>query len=228
MENKNLHKGHRERVKKLFLDCGLDSFSDHQVLELLLFYCVPMKDTNELAHKMINEFGSLSNLFEADPVLIMSKCKVSLNVAVLISIIPQVSRRYYTSKFLVDKSVLNSTKKIGNYAIALMLGRVVEHFFIICLNSQRKLIESVLVAEGTIDETPIYPRKIVEIALKYNATSIVLVHNHPGGSFFPSEQDIKSTKKLISILEPINIEVLDHIIISGNEYYSFVEHGTLN
>ena len=106
-----------------------------------------------------------------------------------------------------------------------MLGRVVEHFFIICLNSQRKLIESVLVATGTIDETPIYPRKIVEVALKYNATSIVLVHNHPGGSFFPSEQDIKSTRKITSVLEPINIEVLDHIIISGNEYYSFVERG---
>ena len=222
---KNLHMGHRERMRKLFLDCGLDNFSDHQVLELLLFYCIPIKDTNELSHKMINEFGSLSNLFEADPVVIMNKCKVSLNVAVLISMIPQISRRYYTSKFLIDKPVLDSTKKIGNYAVALMLGRVVEHFFIICLNSQRKLIESVLVATGTIDETPIYPRKIVEVALKYNATSIVLVHNHPGGSFFPSEQDIKSTRKITSVLEPINIEVLDHIIISGNEYYSFVERG---
>ena len=224
----DIHKGHRDRMKKYFLNNGLDSFSDHQVLELLLFYCVPRRDTNELAHKMIKEFGSLYNLFDSDPYVVSRKCEVSLNVATLISLMPQIARRYYTSKFLLDKPVLNSTKKIGNYAIALMLGRVVEHFFIICLNNQRKLIESVLVAEGTVDETPIYPRKIVEIALKYHATSIVLVHNHPGGSLLPSEQDIKSTKKIISVLEPINIEVLDHIIVSGNEYYSFVENEILN
>ena len=224
----DMHKGHRERMKKYFLDCGLDSLSDHQVLELLLFYCVPRRDTNELAHKMIKEFGSLYNLFDSDPHVIARKCEVSLNVAILIAMMPQIARRYYTSKFLLDRPVLNSTKKIGNYGIALMLGRTVEHFFIICLNSQRKLIESVLVAEGTVDETPIYPRKIVEIALKYHATSIVLLHNHPGGSFLPSQQDIDSTRKIISVLEPINIEVLDHIIISGNEYYSFVENGILD
>lgn len=223
----NLHKGHRERIKKRFIDYGLDSFSDHQVLELLLFYCVHMRDTNELAHKMINEFGSLTNLFDADPIVIMNKCSVSMNVAVLISMIPALSRRYHTNKYLLDKPILNSTKKIGNYAIALMLGRTVEHFFLICLNSQRKLIESVLVSEGTVDETPIYPRKIVEIVLKYHATSIVLVHNHPGGSFIPSNSDIESTQKIISALEPLNIEVLDHIIVSGNDYYSFVERNTL-
>lgn len=224
---KNLHKGHRERIRKRFADYGLDSFSDHQVLELLLFYCIPMKDTNELAHKMINEFGSITNLFDADPVTIMNKCSVSMNVAVLISMIPSLARRYSTNKFLLNKPILNSTKKIGNYAVALMMGRTVEHFFLICLNNQRKLIEAVLVAEGTVDETPIYPRKIVEIALRYQATSIVLVHNHPGGSFFPSNPDIESTKKIISALEPLNIEVLDHIVVAGNDYYSFVERDTL-
>lgn len=224
---KNLHKGHRERVRKRFIDYGLDSFDDHQVLELLLFYCLPMRDTNELAHKMINEFGSLTNLFEADPIVIMNKCDVSLNTAVLIAMIPSLARRYSTNKFLFEKPILNSTKKIGNYSVSLMLGRIVEHFFIICLNAQRKLIESVLVTVGTVDETPIYPRKIVEIALKYQATSIVLVHNHPSGSFLPSKADIESTKKIIGALEPLNIEVLDHIVVSGNDYYSFVERNTL-
>lgn len=225
--NKNLHKGHRERVRKRFIDYGLDSFDDHQILELLLFYCVPMRDTNELAHKMINEFGTLYSLFDADPVVIMNKCKVSMNVAVLVSMIPSLARRYSVSKFLVEKPILNSTKKIGNFSIALMMGRVVEHFFIICLNAQRKLIEPVLVSEGTVDETPIYPRKIVEIALKYQATSIVLLHNHPSGSIYPSRADIESTNKIKSALEPLNIEVLDHIIVSGNDYYSFVERNTL-
>ena len=223
----NLHKGHRVRVKKQFMNFGLDAFNDHQVLELLLFYCVPMKDTNELAHEMLNEFGSLVNLFEADPTLIMSRCRVSMNVAVLISMIPQLFRRYSTNKFLVDRPVLNSTKKIGNYAVALMMGKVIENFYLICLNNQRKLIEAVLVSEGTIDEIPIYPRKIVEIVLKYNATSIVLVHNHPGGSFEPSLPDIEATQKIIRALEPLDIEVLDHIVVAGNAYYSFVERGTI-
>ena len=225
--SENLHKGHRERVRKRFIDCGLDSFDDHQVLELLLFYCVPMRDTNELAHKMINEFGSLVNLFEADPKVIASRCKVSINVAVLVSMIPSLARRYCTNKYLIDRPVLNSTKKIGRFSVALMTGRTIEHFFIVCLNTQRRLIEAVLIADGTVDETPVYPRRIVEATLKYQTSSIVLVHNHPSGSFYPSQSDIESTKKIIDVLAPINIEVLDHIIVSGEKYYSFVEHNTL-
>jgi len=114
---KKLHEGHRQRVKTRYLTEGLDAFEDHQVLEMLLFFCIPMKDTNELAHKMVSEFGSLAGLFEADPKDICKRCGVSENTALLVSLIPSLSRRYFKGKW-GDKPVLNSSTKAGEYAMS--------------------------------------------------------------------------------------------------------------
>lgn len=120
--DKSLHEGHRKRVKERFANEGLDSFNDHQVLELLLFYAIPMKDTNELAHKMIKEYGSLSGLFEADSKDICKRCQVSENTAILVSLIPSLSRRYFKGKW-GQKPILNSVTKAGEYAVSLFIGR---------------------------------------------------------------------------------------------------------
>lgn len=138
---KNLHEGHRKRVKERFIIEGLDSFNDHQVLELLMFYAIPMKDTNELAHKMIKEFGSLSGLFEANPKDICNKCGVSENSAILISLIPSLARRYFKGKW-GEKIVLNSASKAGEYSVSLFVGKHYENFYIICLDSQNKVNHS--------------------------------------------------------------------------------------
>lgn len=219
---KELHKGHRERVKDRYIYSGLDSFEDHQVLELILFYCYPMVDTNEKAHKMINEFGTLTNLLDANPLDIEKRCKVSTNVAVLLSLIPPLSRRYLKSKW-GKKMVLDSSAKVGNYAISLFMEKKNEAFYLICLDSQRKLNFAPLISEGTIDQAPIYTREIVEQALKYQAASVIITHNHPSGLLVASRADIEATKKIIMALETINIEVLDHIIVAGEEYMSFAE-----
>lgn len=223
---KNVHQGHRQRVKTRFLTEGLDGFEDHQVLEMLLFFSIPMKDTNELAHKMLNEFGSLAGLFEADPKDICKRCGVSENTAVLVSLIPSLSRRYFNRRW-GDKPVLNSSSKAGEYAVSLFAGRTYEVFFVICLDSQNKVNYAALVHEGTINESPVYPRLIVETVLRHQANSVILAHNHPGGSLQPSHEDMAITKKIASALEPISVQVMDHIIVAGDKYMSFKERALI-
>ncbi|KJS88413.1 MAG: DNA repair protein RadC [Peptococcaceae bacterium BICA1-8] len=222
----NVHKGHRQRVKERYLKEGLDSFADHQVLELLLFYAIPMKDTNELAHRMIKEFGSLALLFEAHPQEITQRCGVSENIAILVSLIPPSSRRYFKGKW-GDKPVLNSSQKSGEYAVTLFAGRIYEVFYLICLDTQNRVVHAVLVHEGTINEAPVYPRIIVETALRHQAHSVILAHNHPGGSLNPSKADIDVTQRIKTALNPIDIKVIDHIVVAGGKYVSFAEQGLI-
>lgn len=223
---KKLHEGHRQRVKARYLTEGLDAFADHQVLEMLLFYCIPMKDTNELAHKMIKEFGSLAGLFEADPKDICQRCGVSENTAILVSLVPSLARRYFKGKW-GDKPVLDSSTKAGEYAISLFTGRTYEAFYVISLDARNRVNYAALVHEGTINEAPVYPRLIVETALRHQANSVILAHNHPGGSLQPSQADKEVTRRIAAALEAISIRVTDHVIVAGEKYYSFAEHGLL-
>jgi DNA repair protein RadC len=221
-----LHEGHRERVKNRFLAEGLDNFADHQILELLLFYCIPLRDTNDLAHKLLNEFGSLAGLFEASPEEICKRCKVKTNTAVLLSLIPSLARRYFTGKW-GEKPLLSSSAKAGEYVISLFVGRTYEAFYLLCLNAQNRVNYAALVHEGTINEAPVYPRLIVETALRHQASAVILAHNHPGGSLRPSGADKEVTERIVTALGAISIQVADHIIVAGEEYYSFMEHGLL-
>lgn len=223
---KKVHEGHRQRVKARFINEGLDAFEDHQILELLLFYCIPLKDTNELAHKMISEFGSLSGVFEAGPEDVSKRCGVSENTAVLVSLIPSLARRYFKGKW-GEKPVLNSSSKAGEYAVSLFIGKTYEVFYVICLDNQNRVNYAALVHEGTINEAPVYPRIIVETALRHQAGNVILAHNHPGGSLSPSGADIEVTKKISAALEAISINVVDHIIVAGDRYTSFAEKGLL-
>lgn len=224
--DKNPHRGHRQRVKNRVIKEGIDSFEDHQILELLLFYCIPMKDTNELAHDLIHAFGSLSGVFDADPQDLCEKVGVSENTGMLLTLIPALARRYQQGKY-TEKAELGSTTKAGAYAMTLFTGRLNEVFYVICLNSQNKVNHATLLHEGTINEAPVYPRLIVETALRHQATSIILAHNHPGGSRQPSQADVEVTKKIKIATEAISITVADHIIVAGEGYYSFAENRML-
>ena len=221
-----MHEGHRKRLKMRFLKEGLDSFEPHQVLELLLFYSIPRKDTNELAHKLLERYGSLSGVFDADIKDIVKVPGIGENTAFLLNLIPHLARRYHNDKW-GPKPELNSSTKAGNYAISLFAGRNYEAFFIICLDSQNRVNYSELVHEGTINEAPVYPRLLVEAAIRHKANSVILAHNHPGGTLTPSRADIEATKTICTALESISIKVIDHIIVCGDKYYSFAENGRL-
>jgi len=227
MPEHNIHEGHRSRIRERYITEGLDSFSDHEVVELLLFYCIPKRDTNELAHRMVKEFGTLHDLLEADPRDIARRCKVSLNTATLISMVAPLSRRYLRQKW-GNRPVLNSSTLAGNYAVSLFAGRVYECFFVICLDAQNRVNHAALVHEGTINEAPVYPRIIVETALRHKANSIILAHNHPGGSLRASSADTDVTRKICQAMKPIAIHVADHIIVAGDRYLSFAEQGLMD
>jgi len=224
--DKKLHEGHRQRVRARVLAEGLDAFEDHQVLELILFYCIPMKDTNEIAHTMIKEFGSIASLFEAQPEDIAKRCKVSLNTAIFLSLVPSLSRRYLKAKW-GDKPLLNSSTKAGEYVLSLLSGRTYEVFYVICLDSQNKVNYAALVHEGTINEAAVYPRLIVEAAIRHKAASVILAHNHPGGGMQPSKADIEVTQRIREALKAISIGTVDHVIAAGDKYYSFAENNLL-
>ncbi|HOK43755.1 MAG TPA: DNA repair protein RadC [Thermoclostridium caenicola] len=223
---KNIHAGHRERVRERFMEEGLDGFKDHEILELLLYYCVRQRDTNALAHRMLMEYGTLHDLLEAHPRDIARRCRVSLNTATLISLCVPLARRYMNRKW-GERPVLNSSFKAGEYAMTLFAGRIYEAFFAICLDSQNRVNHAALVHEGTINEAPVYPRLIVETALRHKASSVILAHNHPGGSLKPSVADIEVTKKIYAALKSISINVVDHIIVAGQSYTSFAEQGLI-
>lgn len=222
-----MHEGHRRRLKERFLKEGLDSFEKHQVLELLLFFSIPRKDTNEIAHELLNKYGSLSGVFEADPKDLANTPGIGESSALLLALIPDLSRRYFNDKWR-DKPELNSSTKAGQYAVTLFSGRPYEVFYIICLDAQNRVNYAQVVHEGTINEAPVYPRLIVEAALRHKANSVILAHNHPGGSLNPSRADIEATNRIKTALEAISISVVDHIIVCGGKYVSFAERGLLS
>lgn len=218
----NLHSGHRKRIKEKFIKNGLDSFCEHEILELLLFYCYPMKDTNKIAHELINEYQSLANLLEAPVEDIVSKCKVTENVAVLISLILPINQRYQLVKWN-KKVILDNSKKAGIFATSLFTGKTNENFYLICLDNNKQLIATPLVSEGTVNETSIYIRRVAELCFKFKAVYIFLSHNHPSGNLKESIEDVETTKLIFDALKPLGIVVLDHIIVSGYSYVSLAE-----
>jgi DNA repair protein RadC len=222
--NDNPHANHRSRIRQRYINNGIGAFAEHEILELLLFYCYPRCDTNKIAHRLVNEYGSLHDLMDADVKDIMNRCKVSENVAVLINLVPSLASVYFRGKWRA-KPFLDDEKKAGMYCISLFIDSTAERFYLLSLDTQRRLNYVSLITEGTLNETAVYPRQIVSEALKHHATAVILAHNHPGGAITPSRKDMTATAKIVEGLDFIGISVLDHIVVAGEKYYSFSARG---
>ena len=222
----NPHAGHRKRLKERFLREGLDAFEPHQILELLLFYAIAQRDTNEIAHRLLRQFGSLSHVLDASPKDLQELGGLSENTAALLSMIPQLSRAYNRDK-MQGQLVLDSSSRTGEYVQNLFVGRLYEAFFVICLDKHNRILHEEKVCEGTIDEVPCYPRLVVETVLRHRAKRVVLAHNHPAGARKPSNTDIEATHRLIRILREIEVEVIDHIIVGSDGFVSMADCGVL-
>lgn len=218
-----VHEGHRERMRERFLKEGGDGLANHEVLEMLLYGTIPRGDTNEIAHRLLNEFGSLTNLIEADPGEIVKTEGIGLKSAVFLSLLHELVRRYEQEK-LEKKTELTSIAVSADYCRGLLAYRPMECFYAIYLDSKRKVLHSYKAAEGSVNDAPISPRVVVEKALRYQATSVLLCHNHPRGGVKPSFDDIYLTTQLKKLLEPLGVEVVDHIIIGDHQYFSFLEN----
>jgi DNA repair protein RadC len=216
----NVHQSHRQRVYDRFISEGIESFADHEIIELLLFFAVPRKDVNPIAHRLIDEFGSLSGVLDADIESLEKIDGISFRSAILLNLIPSLLRRYNLDK-IQPRSALNSTEKSCEFAKALMIGKSNETCYILCLDNRNHLIKAAFIREGTQNELMINPRSIVESAIKYNASSVILVHNHPRGRIEPSFEDLDCTRKIALALGIINIPLIDHIIVNDSDAFSF-------
>ena len=223
-EVKHSHEGHRERLRQKIQQAGVDHLPPHEVLEYILFSCIPRKDTNELAHKLICQFGSLAGVLEADVANLEKVPGISHAAAVYLSTVPQVARYYLKDRWR-DRPVLKDSIILGNYLCDLFAGEKNEAFYVLSLDTQYGLIKTDLVYRGTINEVHIYPRTIVELVLANNAASVVLSHNHPSGNLVASEADINMTKQLVDLFTGLSIRVLDHVIVSGSRYSSMKAKG---
>jgi len=222
-----MHEGHRNRLRNRYLSEGLDSFEPHEILELLLYYAIPRRDTNAVAHRLVDNFGSLSAVFEARVSDLVKKGDISENTAMLINMVPHLSRRYLHDRW-GERPTIADSKVAGEYAKSIVSGRTYEVFYLLCMDKQHRITRPELICEGTIDETPAYPRLIVEAAIRHKAQCVILVHNHPGGSLHPSAADIEVTKKLVTVLNAIDINVMDHIIVAGDQYLSLADRGLMD
>ncbi|MBO5333023.1 MAG: DNA repair protein RadC [Clostridia bacterium] len=223
---KNIHEGHRERIRQRFLKEGLDSFQPHNVLELLLFYCIPIKDTNKVAHSLINHFGSLSSVFDAS---FEDLCKVNgigEKSATLIKLMPELFRKYEVDKVNNEDAVLNTCELVAGYVSKYFKGVTEERLYLLCLDSAFRVLCFEQISTGTVNVAPVNNRKIVELAYRYNASNIILVHNHPSGVVAPSKADVNATVSMIELFKSLGIKLNDHMIIgNGEDFFSFRRSG---
>lgn len=225
----NVHKDHRSRVRERFLKEGLEHFSSHNILEVMLFYSLPRKDTNPIAHDLIRTFGSLSRVMDAPIEQLMEVDGISENSAVLLKLIPQICRKYYIEKVEEAKNIeTDPVKALGTRLVAEFIGEVREHMVLICLDNRMKQLSMDRISEGVTDVVSVRVRKIAEIALAKRASNIVIAHNHPDGLAIPSRTDRITTFELLKTLDSIGIKLVDHIIVSADSYMSMAQAGILS
>ncbi|MDD5018064.1 MAG: DNA repair protein RadC [Eubacteriales bacterium] len=215
-----MHEGHRQRLTKRFLNEGLEGFEDHEILEFILFYAIPRVDTNAIAHRLIDTFGSLSGVFEADAKDLEQVTGIGKNAAAYLSMFPDVFRAYQRSK-LGPRPYVKSIKDACEFARSLLFGKAYEQFYVIWLDTQNRVIHHQRLSEGGISESPVYLNKVAAAALRHHAVKGLIAHNHPGGNVTPSKADIDTTHDILRALNMLGIELVDHIIISEDASFSF-------
>ena len=220
------HDGHRQRMRERFMAQGLEGFAPHEILELILFYAIPRANVNPLAHRLMEAFGSLHAVLEADAKDLMKVEGVGQSTAALLSLFGHVDRELEKSRS-AEKKKLSNRSSAQKHCLGLLAGLRQEHLYLVCLNAQMEVVQNALIARGTLNEVQAYPRLVAEAALRANAHAVVLCHNHPGGSVIPSQADLEMTDALARLLQSLDVMLVDHVIVAGEEALSLVECGLL-
>lgn len=221
------HSGHRARKKQQFSQHGLDAFGDHEVLELLLFYAIPQRDTKPIARALLGHFGSLEAVFTA-PLEELRKVKgVGENAACLIHLILPLYRRVRTDS-RCHEQILNSARNAGDFVVNLFAGVRDEVAYLLCLDVKCKLLLCTKLNDGVTNAVTLNVRRILEIALLHHASGIILAHNHPSGLALPSHEDYTATRQIQDALQAVNIALVDHIIVADDDFVSMADSGFLH
>lgn len=220
-----VHDEHRRRLKERYLKEGPDHFSAHEILELLLFYAIPQKDTNVLAHELIERFGSLHGVFEARYADLQSVRGVGEHTALLLHMIPGLLRRYALSQTKAPMLVSKDTDTVAEMLRPHFLGRTKEVMFLLCIDDGGGILYSDVVFEGTVNAVYVHVREILKIVLECGATGVILAHNHPRGLAVPSSDDVALTDKVSRALGDVQIVLLDHFIFTADDFISMRRSG---
>lgn len=221
--------GHRERLKARFDKSGIEGFSDHEVLEFLLFYAISRKDTKLLAKALLREFGSIEAVFSASAERLVKVNGIGQSAARLICFFRESSHFAIKRKAFNEMPAISSASMLMDYLGATMANLPEEQLRVIFLDNSNRILKDEILSEGIEDQTAVYPRKVVKRALMLNATGIIVVHNHPTGQLTPSNADRNITKALVAAAESLDLRMLDHIIVGreGKGYFSFRENGLI-
>ncbi|WP_338936606.1 RadC family protein [Fusobacterium polymorphum] len=231
--NEKDSQGHRERIKEKFLKNGIDGFAEYEILELLLTYCIPRKDTKPIAKELLNKFKSLDNVFKADFDKLSAIDGLGKNSIVFLKLIGDLPSIIYKDELKNKKLVDKETLKISNKDVLLKYLRnkigyeEIEKFYVLYLSSSNEVIEFEENSVGTLDRSSVYPREIYKKIINLNAKSIILAHNHPSDNITPSKCDIELTNEIAKGLKNFGALLIEHIIITKNSYFSFLEEGLI-
>ena len=227
------NQGHRERIREKFLKNGIDGFAEYEILELLLTYCIPRKDTKPIAKDLLNKFKILDNVFKADFDKLSVIDGLGNNSIAFLKLIGDLPSIIYKDELKNKKLIDKETLKISNKDILLKYLRnkigyeEIEKFYIIYLSSSNEVIEFEENSVGTLDRSSVYPREIYKKVINLNAKSIILAHNHPSDNITPSKSDIELTNEIAKGLKNFGALLIEHIIITKNSYFSFLEEGLI-
>ena len=213
--------------ERLMTEHGFESFNDTEVLTAVLSYAKGGKDTPALVNRLFDTFGSLKAILEARPEQLLGVEGMTHSRASVISLVVPLTRVWHRCVMTEQKRISNS-REAENYCMSLLAGERLENFYVIALNAKCNVLGRRRISMGSLSEVSAYPRLVMETALNYNAHSILLCHNHPGGTCAPSPEDIASTLQLQRLLNGVNILVLDHIIVAGDRTYSMIQHGDID
>ena len=219
---KSEHSGHRERLRRRFIDNGLDGFEEHQALELYLFYAIPRRDTNPLAHRLLERYRNIGGVCDAPIDELERDFGLSESAAALLKLLPEMSRLYNESK-LSDTNFIDP-ETVGDMIARRFIGRTSEAVALLLGSAKGKILYFDIVAKGSVSSSDFPLRRIVDLAIRHNARTAYIAHNHPSGSLLPSRADVDVTKLLDSTLSSVGVHLLDHFIVADNEYASLREY----
>ena len=211
--------GHRDRLRARFTEVGGDPLPDYELLELVLFRSIPRRDVKPIAKELLRRFGTFAEVLAASPARLMEVDGIGESVVTDLKIV-EASARRLTRGEVAKRPVLSSWNTVLDYCRTAMAFMDKEQFRLLFLDKRNALIADEVQQSGTVDHTPVYPREVVKRALELSATALILVHNHPSGDPTPSGADIKMTKDIIAVAQPLGIAIHDHIIVGRDGHAS--------
>ena len=225
-EGNNLHQGHRQRMRARVEAHGLESLSPHEVLEYILYITNTRRDTNGLAHLLIDRFGDFAGVLEASEEELLTVEGVGPSTARMLHLLPQISR-YYTQSRTGGRKSLGTTEQLAEFLMLQFAGAVQERALLAALDSRSRVKGLFWLRDGTGDRVSLEIKDVVSAALRGGTDSVVLCHNHPNGMALPSREDLQATENIVRALGLVKVHLRDHIILTETEYFSMREENRL-